>query len=102
MPPAPEPTRTESTAADDADAPPEPWFHDKDDAYEECVAAPATVRVALPAPYDRCDGTAQAWASPPGGNELHFHYRAFSAAVTRARREQVPDVCCYVIWEFPR
>ena len=104
---APAPTSTEPTAtatvtAIEAGAPPEPWFHDKDDAFEECITPPATVRVALPAPYDRCDGAAEAWSSPPGGNELHFHYRAFSAAVTRARRDQTPDVCCYLIWEFPR
>lgn len=98
----PVPARAEPTVADEAGAPPEPWFHDKDDAYAECTTPPATVRVRLPAPYDQCDGVAEGWASPPGGNELHFHYREFSAATTRARRDEIPDVCCYLIWEFPR
>ena len=57
--------------------------------------------MALPAPYERCDGAEEGWASPPGGNELHFHYRAFSAAVTAARRVGDPGVCCYLVWEFP-
>lgn len=82
--------------------PPEPWFHDKPDAYAECVAPSSRISVTLPSPYERCDGAAEAWASPPGGNELHFHYRAFSAAVTASRRAAAPGVCCYLIWEFPR
>ena len=85
-----------------APPPPEPWFHDKPDAYAECAAPPsAAPAVALPAPYERCDGAEEGWASPPGGNELHFHYRAFSAAVTAARRVGDPGVCCYLVWEFP-
>ena len=81
---------------------PEPWFHDKPDAYAVCAAPTAAPTVALPAPYERCEGAEVGWASPPGGNELHFHYRAFSPAVTAARRAAAPGVCCYLIWEFPR
>jgi hypothetical protein len=85
-----------------APTPPEPWFHDKPDAYAVCAAPTAAPTVALPAPYERCEGAEVGWASPPGGNELHFHYRAFSPAVTAARRAAAPGVCCYLIWEFPR
>ncbi|MBK9034911.1 MAG: hypothetical protein IPL61_27215 [Myxococcales bacterium] len=83
-------------------APPEPWFHDKAEAFDECVAPEAAPAVALPPPFERCDGTEESWSSPPGGGELHFHYREFSAAVTNARRAGGPEVCCYLIWEFPR
>ncbi len=82
--------------------PPEPWFRDKPEAYDECVPASDAPAVPLPAPFDRCDGTEESWSSPPGGGELHFHYRAFSAAFTRARRAGSADVCCYAVWEFPR
>lgn len=35
-------------------------------------------------------------------HDLHFHYRDFSAEQTAAARAQHPNVCCYLIYEFPR
>lgn len=97
----PAPANTSATPAPLGPPPPEPWFHDQPEAFAECAAPAAAPAVPLPAPYQRCDGAEEAWASPPGGNELHFHYRAFSAAVTAARRARDPDLCCYLVWEFP-
>lgn len=83
--------------------PAEPWYRDKTDGRrDECEPPQPTVPAAhFPPPFARCDPHAESWASPPGGNELHFHYRFFSAALTSARRAQESGVCCYMIWEFP-
>ena len=83
--------------------PAEPWYRDKTDGRrDECEPSQPTVSPAhFPAPFARCDTHVESYASPPGGNELHFHYRFFSVALTTARRVQEPGVCCYMIWEFP-
>ncbi|MCE9577088.1 MAG: hypothetical protein K8W52_28330 [Deltaproteobacteria bacterium] len=83
--------------------PEEPWYRDRTEGRrDECEASLATVPPAhFPSPFEACDPHAESYASPPGGNELHFHYRFFSAALTTARRAQAPGVCCYMIWEFP-
>ena len=95
--PAPAP----ATAARSPTDPPEPWYLDQPEAYADCVPPSDAPATPLPAPFERCDGTAEGWASPPGGNELHFHYREFSASVTRERRARDPDICCYLVFEFP-
>lgn len=83
--------------------PEEPWFHDKSDRYDDCVAPLATPpRPHFPSPYAACDTHVESYASPPTGSELHFHYRYFSAALTTQKRASKPGVCCYMVWEFPR
>ena len=83
--------------------PDEPWYHDKTEGRrDDCeLGAAAMPRPHFPAPFEMCDTHAESWASPPGGNELHFHYRFFSAALTAAQRTRRPGVCCYMVWEFP-
>lgn len=83
--------------------PAEPWYRDKADRVDECVAPPATPpRPHFPPPFDACDPRAESYTSPPGSGGLHFHYRNFSARLTTERRARDPGVCCYMIWEFPR
>jgi hypothetical protein len=83
--------------------PPEPWYRDKPEHSEDCVPPLATVLARhFPAPFDTCDPRAESYSSPPKGGELHFHYRFFSVALTRQQRAASPDVCCYMVWEFPR
>lgn len=83
--------------------PEEPWYRDKPERRDDCVSelkdAPAEH---FPAPFERCDPHAESFSSPPGGGELHFHYRYFSAELTRTRRTGAPRTCCYMVWEFPR
>ncbi len=83
--------------------PVEPWYRDRADRRDDCVAPLATTpRPHFPAPFDTCDPRAESYSSPPTGNSLHFHYRFFSVALTTERRAQSPGVCCYMIWQFPR
>ncbi|NOU34652.1 MAG: hypothetical protein HOO96_42725, partial [Polyangiaceae bacterium] len=83
--------------------PEEPWYHDRPDHTEDCVAAlPVAPRPHFPAPFEACDPRAESFTSPPGGGGLHFHYRFFSAAATTAHRAQHPKTCCYLVWEFPQ
>lgn len=98
-----------STAADVAvdpnvlALPEEPWYRDKPDHTEDCVAElTRPPRPHLPAPFAACDPRAESFTSPPGGGGLHFHYRFFSVAATTAHRAQHPKTCCYLVWEFPR
>ncbi len=83
--------------------PDEPWYRDRTEfRRDECEPPPSPPpQPHFPAPFEACDPRAESWASPPGGSELHFHYRFFSAALTIARRAATPGVCCYMIWEFP-
>ena len=83
--------------------PDEPWFHDRDDRYDDCVAPlGAMPHPHFPAPFATCDPRVESYSSPPTGSELHFHYRYFSAALTTEKRTGSPGVCCYMVWEFPR
>jgi hypothetical protein len=83
--------------------PGEPWYRDQAQRDEECVAPLAQVPTRhFPAPFEACDPHVEAFASPPGGPELHFHYRDFSPALTREHRASSPTTCCYMIFEFPR
>jgi hypothetical protein len=83
--------------------PEEPWFHDKAERRDECVPPLSTTPSPhFAAPFDRCDTRSESFTSPPGGTELHFHYRAFSAGLTLQTRSKQPAVCCYMIYEFPR
>ena len=95
-----------SSAADDrsiAALPEEPWFHDREDRDDDCVApAAAMPRPHFPPPFAMCDPRAESYASPPSGSSLHFHYRFFSVALTAEKRAKSPGVCCYMVWEFPR
>lgn len=82
--------------------PKEPWYADKPDKRDECVAAlPSIPAEHLPAPFEACDPRHESWASPPGSPHLHFHYRFFSAALTREERKHAPGICCYMVWAFP-
>jgi len=56
----------------------------------------------LSAPFERCDPRVESFTSPPDRQDLHFHYREFSPALTRTQRAVTPDVCCYMTFEFPR
>ena len=83
--------------------PEEPWYRDKADKRDDCVAPmPAIPERHFPSPFEACDPRAESWSSPPGGGELHFHYRYFSVELTRRRRAAAPGTCCYMVWEFPR
>jgi hypothetical protein len=83
--------------------PAEPWYRDKTDRIDECVAPlAAPPREHFPPPFAACDPRVESYASPPGSGALHFHYRYFSAQLTTERRAREPGVCCYMIWEFPR
>lgn len=82
--------------------PKEPWYSDKPERIDECVTPRAVPARHFPAPFEACDPREEAWHSPPGGPELHFHYRLFSVTLTTERRKRQPGVCCYLIWEFPR
>jgi hypothetical protein len=106
------PPRLDNTApvahADDAGhtivpVPDEPWYRDRTDGRRDECEAPlvAPPPAHFPAPFEACDPRVESYASPPGHSEMHFHYRFFSAALTRARRATAPGTCCYMIWEFP-
>ncbi len=83
--------------------PDEPWYRDQPKRDEECVAPLAQVPPQhFPAPFEACDPHVESFSSPPGGPELHFHYRHFSPALTRAHRASSPTTCCYMIFEFTR
>jgi hypothetical protein len=83
--------------------PDEPWYRDKPEHYDECVDPLAQVPARhFPAPFSACDPREESFTSPPGGNELHFHYRNFSAALTTKQRASHAATCCYMIFEFPR
>ena len=83
--------------------PEEPWYATKPEHDDECSDPLAQVPAQhFPAPFERCDPTVESFASPPGGSELHFHYREFSVALTKQRRDAKPATCCYMIFEFPR
>ena len=83
--------------------PEEPWYRDKPERYRVCVAESEAVPAShFPSPFERCDPTSESFTSPPGGNELHFHYKNFSVAETTAERARTPNACCYLVYEFPR
>jgi hypothetical protein len=83
--------------------PDEPWYRDKPEHYDECVAPLPTIPAQhFPAPFSACDPRVESFTSPPGGNELHFHYREFSASLTAQRSTASTATCCYMIFEFPR
>ncbi len=96
-------TRDAGAAPDVLGLPVEPWYRDKPEHSEECVAELAEAPLPhFPAPFEACDTRNESWSSPPGRGGLHFHYRGFSVAATTAHREQHPKTCCYLVWEFPR
>lgn len=100
---APEVDASVDAPTDVLTLPEEPWYHDRPDHTEDCVAAlPVTPRPHFPAPFETCDPRAESFASPPGSGGLHFHYRFFSVDATKAHRVQHPKTCCYLVWEFPR
>lgn len=106
-PPEPEPAETapppETETETELPLPGEPWYRDQAERDEECVAPLAQVPARhFPAPFEACDPHVESFATPPGGPELHFHYRDFSPALTRAHRASSPMTCCYMIFEFPR
>jgi hypothetical protein len=83
--------------------PKEPWYADKGERTDDCVAAmPALPARHFPAPFETCDPREESFSSPPGSGHLHFHYRLFSVALTTARRGERPGTCCYMVWAFPR
>ncbi len=95
-------TMDAGTDAGSIPLPDEPWFHDKPEAYEDCVAPLVkTPTPHLAPPFERCDPRSQV-VNPQVGGSAHFHYRSFSAQRTNARRASSPGVCCYLIFEFPR
>lgn len=81
--------------------PKEPWYHDKPERIEECVEPIPVPARHFPSPFEACNPAYEAWNSPPGSHELHFHYRFFSVELTSERRKTTPEVCCYMIFEFP-
>jgi hypothetical protein len=83
--------------------PEEPWYADKEDRTDECVAPlPAVPSRHFPRPFEACDPREESYSSPPESGHLHFHYRFFSVALTEKRRRKAPGTCCYMVWQFPR
>jgi hypothetical protein len=102
-PAAPTVANTAPADASVVPLPKEPWYADKDDRTDDCVAAlPAVPARHFPAPFATCDPREVSYASPPGSPHLHFHYRFFSVALTETHRRAAPDTCCYMVWRFPR
>ena len=81
--------------------PAEPWYHDRAEVVEECVAPlPSVPKPHFPEPFEHCDPRAEIFN--PTRSSAHFHYREFSVDHTVTRRKTAPTECCYLIDEFPR